>query len=129
MMLPAGKYWVGDPCYAVPKEDWRPLLESTDYLGMENRHGVFLFKGHYIGSCATTHGDGEYFDKQGRSYPVDSGGLGAVHESYVGLEAAGGHWIHFPEPFSIRYEEKDGMVVIGHIRIATDDEYEEEEQW
>lgn len=27
LTLPAGKYWIGDPCYAIPDSDWDDFLD------------------------------------------------------------------------------------------------------
>ena len=37
--VPAGRYILGDPCYAVPDSEWMELLESCNYF--ENPIGTF----------------------------------------------------------------------------------------
>ena len=120
--LPAGTYFVGDPCYIVPENDWIPLLEATDYFAAP---ATLRFRGYTVGASSTAYGDGTYHDQNGREYSVDAGLLGAVPVAYAKTDAYwdGGHVVEFPHPFTISYD--DGVVVIGHIYINTDDdEYE-----
>ena len=42
--VPAGKYILGDPCYAVPDSEWMELLESCEFfnspIGTIRRRGI-----------------------------------------------------------------------------------------
>ena len=124
--MPAGTYYVGDPCYVFDKE-WDDVLASTGCLGLElenERH--FEYKGRPIGACSTAHGDGTYNDQKMRSYPVDAGIIGAVSIDLIKeekmLDAKRlGHIVEFKEPFEILYNQEDeGTISIGDIDIVTD---------
>jgi hypothetical protein len=91
---PAGKYFIGDPCYAVPDEDWSDVLDATGMLGLyasetygspgdkEDQAGAYKytdkFGDHWILSAPTEFGDGTYIGSDGEEYGVDAGILGAV---------------------------------------------------
>ena len=61
--LPAGAYWIGDPCY-LPYG--RAPLWST---GTDHGDGIYH------------DGDGIYHDGDGNEYPVDSGQLGIAQRA------------------------------------------------
>lgn len=152
-VLPAGKYFVGDPCYAVPDDKWMRVLEETGYLGLYanresmenfpyppndgNKYGMWLFEGFAIGASSTKYGDGGYFDQNGNCYSVDSGTLGVVPieliESFDEYDLNTlGRIVDFPIPFTVEYS--DGIVFIDDIEINTDpkhDDYDddEDEDW
>ena len=77
--VPAGKYILGDPCYAVPDSEWMELLESCDYfenpIGKITRHDKSYY---HIVAFSTRWGDGCYRGTDGNSYPVDAGLIGLV---------------------------------------------------
>jgi len=72
--LPAGRYWVGDPCYAI-RTDWEDFIEDT----YEN--GVVEFKGQEV-FVINTGGDG-CWDHNGETYGVDAGLLAVVPAALV----------------------------------------------
>ena len=74
-MLPAGRYYTGDPCYVFSDEDWDELLKQTNCLAHE---GIVEFKGRKMAIFSTAYGDGEFTDIHGNVYGVDSGLLAAV---------------------------------------------------
>lgn len=80
--LPAGSYYLGDPCYCVRDALWVKFAEVTiDYEkehSKENPLGLhaFEFEGVQCLSFATGVGDGSWYDEDGNRYGVDSGGLG-----------------------------------------------------
>ncbi len=93
---PAGKYFIGDPCYGVPYDDWSKLLDDTGLLGLypedskylgnpdeyaakEDQAAIFeLDNGYYVLAAPTAYGDGSYEGSDGNYYPVDAGMIGAV---------------------------------------------------
>lgn len=101
-VAPPGKYFIGDPCYAVPANDWEEVLTSTGFLGLyadeldeirgvyqdkRDCHGVFqLANGYHILASSTAYGDGSYDGSDGFNYGVDAGLLGAVPMEYVLLD-------------------------------------------
>lgn len=72
--LPAGTYYIGDPCYVIPDKEWQEVcLKNTGYV-------QFAHNGEQMFMASTAHGDGEYEDNKGNIYRVNSGTLGAVPE-------------------------------------------------
>ena len=152
---PPGTYFIGDPCYAVPDDDWHDLLESTGYLGLyaseENKkldiynrkddmNGVFRYKGRYILASSTSYGDGCYPGSDGFSYGVDAGMIGAVPMDWAlssdentkdepGWFERVGTVVNFKGSIWIEYD--DGTITIcstipsENISIKTGDEEEE----
>lgn len=121
IVLEAGKYWVGDPCYAFDDhEAWMRLLKSADFENVDmleaeiNDAGTLAFV-----ASGTHHGDGVFYDQKMRSYPVDAGLIGVVRpeEADTSKPPAGMNLVEFDTPFSIEYE--DGKIIIGHLTIDT----------
>jgi hypothetical protein len=131
-MLAAGTYWVGDPCYIVPDRLWMPWLEAA-WENTEPNTVTILdarVEGRRVVASGTAYGDGVYFDQDGREYPVDAGLIGAVHAGFwpehaaAKVEHLGMNLVEFPEPFHVGFE--DGDIVIGHLRIPTGDQEDED---
>jgi hypothetical protein len=122
--MPAGKYYLGDPCYSVPDDRWIEWLDAAD---SENAGRVLIadLDGHKIIGFGTAYGDGEYRDQHGNTYGVDAGLIGLVpveiaENPYEGQEGCG-RIVEFTEPFECsRY--KDGTLKFGEIVIETGDE-------
>ena len=77
VVVPAGKYWLCDPCYAVPEGLWMQLLNSCDFFNepvgtITDSHGAV----HHVLAFGTAYGDGRYVDQHGNTYPVDAGLIG-----------------------------------------------------
>ena len=116
--LPAGRYYVGDPCY-VFDEKWDYILRNTNFFDGYPR-GELTEK---IWGHSTKYGDGCYHGDNGRNYAVDAGLIGVVHESLMEHSPDdGGEIVTFDKPFDCRWEEENGTIIIGHIRIETDPE-------
>lgn len=86
--IPAGTYFLGDPCYVVPDEDWMPLLESCRYFGLSDPDlpGVpspvgTTPSGIQVVAFSTAYGDGTYVDQRGWEYSVDAGLIGLTPET------------------------------------------------
>jgi len=73
IMVPPGKYYVGDPCYVFVKSDWQKILSSNKpndlIINVEEGEKIIMFG---VG------GDGYFVDTSGKKYSVDSGSLGLV---------------------------------------------------
>lgn len=116
----AGKYWVGDPCYAVSEDAWLELLEATSYF--DDNDGVYYYNGKKSFAANTAYGDGTYADNFGNSYGVDAGLLGIIPlEACDGDSMYGGKVIEFKEDFYASCPKK-GLFVFGNLRINTRDE-------
>ena len=125
-IVPAGRYFLGDPCYTVPAEYWGPLLEASDFL---SRPGTIYVDGTPITVVAfeTAYGDGLFIGSNGFSYAVDSGTIGLV--PYLLGEGTA-----FRNLVTIIEFERDviastfgSILTFGDIVIDTDDFQEEEE--
>ncbi len=121
--LPAGTYFIGDPCYCFD-DSWRELLDHTDFF----ESGISEFKGGFVAAEGTAWGDGTYRGSDGRDYDVDAGMIGAVsvnlYEAQESMNYRGVFKVEFEEDFEV-YSE-DGVIHIGHIAIDTDPEYDDE---
>lgn len=116
-LMPAGEYWVGDPCYSVPDERWHEWL---DLAGSDNYKRVLLAEldGKPVIGINTSSGDGYYTDEQGRGYSVDAGLIGLTPVSLVTEdEPFSSHKVIFENDFECHYI--DGKIVLGHITIDT----------
>jgi hypothetical protein len=71
--VPAGKYFLGDPCYAVPDELWDDLLNDAKYF---QKKATGKVAGHRVVSFNTAYGDGCFAASDGCSYCVDAGMIG-----------------------------------------------------
>lgn len=124
--MPAGKYWVGDPCYFVPDTRWMEWLEAADYLNSP-RILVAEIDGYPVAGVGTAYGDGCYPGSDGYSYGVDAGLIGVTP-----IEVARnvtredlGTLVEFDKPFVCSYT--DGVIRLGHISINTEDDAEDED--
>ena len=74
--VPAGTYFLGDPCYAVQDEKWMPWLEDCGYLESPDLLDGEALKGQRVVAVSTAYGDGTYYDGRGNRYSVDAGIIG-----------------------------------------------------
>jgi len=95
VMVPAGKYILGDPCYCIPydsnpedsdKSYWDTLGESCCWWGNSTIATLTLQdKTWHVLGFGTAFGDGSYEDNQGYTYDVDAGLIGLVPYDLVKL--------------------------------------------
>jgi hypothetical protein len=139
-MFPAGKYYIGDPCYAIKDENWIPLLDDTGYLGLHKEKengeplvnwddGLFSYRFRTCFAHGTAYGDGCYMSNTGLEFGVDAGLLSIIPFDVVdGDSIHGGNIVDFNNCFMVW--EEDGTFHFGNIVIPTKDEPEyEEEYW
>ena len=71
--FPAGKYYLGDPCYALSDDIYDNYWGKAGYATgtMLTPFGAFIV-------ARTAYGDGEYTDGSGSMYPVDSGTIALI---------------------------------------------------
>lgn len=121
MILEAGTYYIGDPCYAFSDDGWQNFLNETDDL--ENVPKNFW--------CARTYyGDGVYSllsplsPSERFDIAVDSGLIGCVP-----IDMATEHSDNalLKMTFNKRFlaEEIDGVFYIGDVVVDTKGESEE----
>jgi hypothetical protein len=74
--VPAGTYFLGDPCYSVPGHEWDGLLKATNFF--EKPAGHLSDGSTQVVAFSTAWGDGIYEGNDGNKYPVDAGLIGLV---------------------------------------------------
>lgn len=128
--VPAGTYFLGDPCYAVPGADWLPLLESCGYFGSEpGGSPVGTVRGWQVLGFHTRYGDGEYRDQRGHVYGVDAGLIGLTPKGIDGLfgwrhpeadlVAMDGQVVTFEHDIVATSDGTSGVLLFGRYRIDT----------
>ncbi len=129
--VPAGTYWLGDPCYAVPQDLWMTLLDSCDYF-TDNPVGTVTGsdgRQYHVLGFSTAYGDGCYEDQHGNEYPVDAGMIGLTPVGLVESYPHGCKLVEFTEDTLCTWYE--GVMKFGSYKINTkdfDEDNEEEEQ-
>ncbi len=147
--LPAGKYWIGDPCYPFPNEgkhsdQWDIILEATSFFDGCNHIKVGEIE---LWATHTQYGDGLYESDGDYQYPVDSGMLGIIPQSTIDflnpstylyddvaidvhkfLENCG-TFIEFEKQFLVTF--KNGVFRFGYITIDTNEDgnYHDEDDY
>lgn len=135
--VPAGTYYVGDPCYAFREDrhdQWIQWLEAADY---QNSHIVLLAEvpgtGYTVLGFSTAWGDGCYEGSDGNDYPVDAGLIGLVPEGFVKIfgnkKPFGMQKVKFEDDFEAFIDYRGGayrsgqhhIITLGHIQIETGD--------
>lgn len=136
--VPAGKYILGDPCYAVPDSEWMELLESCEFFNSpigtirrSPKEGTFnVMETFKVVAFGTRWGDGCYRGTDGNSYPVDAGLIGLVPVEVVGSEALRDDLctvVTFDKPTKCG-TDGEGKLRFGHITIDTDPAQDEEDE-
>jgi hypothetical protein len=121
--LPAGKYYIGDPCYVID-ERWDEFL--APYWETDNG-GVFDFSGREVCAFGTQYGDGAFPCSDGSVLGVDAGIIGAVPlDLCIGTPDVDGTVITFDEAFEC-YRESDGRMHFGDVSVMTGDEEDDNE--
>ncbi len=69
--LPAGTYYIGDLCYALPDSVYYGYWENTGFKDGRHKVGDYPFA-----VWGTAYGDGVYLGSDGKDYPVDAGIIG-----------------------------------------------------
>lgn len=121
--LPAGKYYIGDPCYTIDNDKWMELLELFRDAG--ERGGIFEFEGHPCAAFYTRWGDGQYqIQPTGDFLPVDAGMIGMIPAALVTDDYDGG--IEIDVFGETECYEEDGTLTFGTYVIKTGDDDEED---
>jgi hypothetical protein len=122
LTLPAGLYFVGDPCYAFAGGGWDAVCGTLASMGWP-QCCTCTVNGRAVAVLMTTHGDGTYEDGDGNKYTVDSGSLGAVQ---IVSPLTRGALRHLRQRGTVtRFEEaftcarRNGVIAIGGVEINT----------
>lgn len=131
--LPAGIYFIGDPCYLIPHEDWDKIGEATNWFGSDSRKtqppvdwddGLYHWNGKLCFASHTQYGDGCYYNgRHTREFWVDSGTIGVTpfdgnppKSGGLGFYM-GGMVESYLKPFEVW--EENGVFHIGRMKIDT----------
>lgn len=129
--VPAGKYWLGDPCYVVREDEWQGWLQAAD-----SREEWYVLwaptpSGTWVLGLTTQWGDGAYRDEDGFDYPVDSGLIGLVpfdyspdysRNAWSRAVVFGDHVRCFIDTKGTAFREGPHVLTFGHVRIDAGDE-------
>lgn len=95
-VLPPGKYYIGDLCYALSESLYQ------DVFGGLGGFDSGLYKKNNSTDCfmvdQTAFGDGLYFGSDNKEFAVDAGILGICPVSMMLRDGDGGHVYEFSEP-------------------------------
>ena len=121
MILKAGKYFIGDPCYVIddPIDDGKRWDRFCDeFCGGD---GIEEFDGENIFVHHTMYGDGCFAGTDNHNYPVDAGIIGVIPislcTSKIKSTKGYGRIVNFKKDFSATYE--NGIFYIGDVEINT----------
>ena len=124
-VLPAGKYYVGDPCYVLRDDArWRAFSDAMDKASDGGLSACILeFEGAQCFCSPTNCGDGVYYDQNGHAYGVDTGQIAVLPEAVAARQGAAGVFM-FWKPFQVgatpgRWLKNAKTIYIGHMRIKT----------
>lgn len=132
-VMPAGTYYVGDPCYAI-RDKWDSLLNHTEcnFFEAGGNGAALIFEGHPVCAFGTAYGDGTYRDDNGNRYGVDAGLLGVVAAELVDNERAWelGRKVEFKHNFTCLVVEQGDShkICLGSIAIETGDDQDDDDE-
>lgn len=130
--LPAGTYFIGDPCYVLGHR-WEEVLDLHWAPGDCNTGHcapVYELDGRKVTEFHTRWGDGGYYDQFGDAeYGVDSGAIGAVPIELCveGIPHNLGRVAVFDAPFTC--SSNGSILKFGEYWIDTDPDEEPEWGW
>lgn len=119
MILQKGVYYIGDLCY-VMDDEWEELCDLIEGHQYPDEGLFRLSDGRQFAIFNTAYGDGEYYDKEDRTYLVDSGTIGCIKVEHIkkDLDERLGNVVEMPHDF---YCYSDGKTIyFGELAIQTD---------
>jgi len=131
---PAGRYYVGDLCYArvLGGARWNAVVDLMYAPENDGNGGSLSIDGIDFWYHNTAYGDGVFYDgTTGLEFGVDAGIIGILSAEVAETdEIVGGHIVEFAHSFTPHYE--GDTFYIGHLVIYTgwmeEDEDEEESE-
>jgi hypothetical protein len=132
LTLPAGKYYIGDPCYVISDRDaWIEFIESCGYF--EASCEAYIGEDKFW-AYGTAHGDGSYWCSEGKRLSVDSGLIGIVPidvvEKYGDIDYIKGLGIivEFDDAFDVVFDvEAEATHIFGNVHVFTNVDDDEDE--
>jgi len=116
--LPAGKYYIGDPCYVIDNAMWDQFCGGL----WDTNDPIFDFDGYDVGVLQTAYGDGCYEASDGSMLGVDAGIIGAIPAVLMVQGSYDeGTEVVFDKPFSV-HADADGTLHFGNFTVKTGDE-------
>lgn len=129
MLMPAGTYLIGDPCYIIPNEDWDNFVETVHdnqicKFTLSSGEEILVWYSH------TEFGDGEYTAESyhgEHQLPVDSGTIGIVQKFNGETPITSGVFEYSTQKkFTLESKDDSGKITIGPWEIQTGDEMMED---
>lgn len=121
--VPAGSYYLGDPCYSFKHETWSKILDNSNFLEDVYQTGEGL-----VVAFNTAYGDGCYFDQFSNEYPVDAGMIGLVSQALADRGLDGRLLVTFYRQTECYTEGREGGILhFGEYRINTEGSEEDDE--
>lgn len=122
--VPAGKYWLGDPCYSVPHSLWADLLTSCEFfeypVGKVTTESGETYQ---VLAFGTKYGDGCYQDQHGHEFPVDAGLIGLTPVGLAQDAPFGSLLVEFE--VETKCSTFEGVLKFGRYEINTGDSDDE----
>ena len=134
--LPAGAYYIGDPCYILSDEIYHKILMPLVFETLRNKRNAYEFysnpNNEYTQRGVVMHtleGDGLYPSNTGLFFAVDSGQIACIDMACIGITEDIDYAVrknsvciyNFNKPFScVRYE--NGVLRFNSVSINTGDE-------
>lgn len=134
--LPAGAYYIGDPCYILNDETYDKILMPFAFETLRNRRNAYEFysnpNNEYTQRGVVMHtleGDGLFPSNTGLFFAVDSGQIACIDMACIGITEDIDYAVrknsvciyNFNKPFScVRYE--NGVLRFNNVSINTGDE-------
>jgi len=132
VVVPAGKYVLGDPCYAVRDDLWSEACDTSDCFTRPVAMVTLNGTRHKVLGFSTKWGDGTYLGSDGFRYGVDAGLIGLVPWELAkdNFDPELSTIIEFDRETIVTNDE--GFMNFGRVLIETDsdsvlDEDEDEE--
>ena len=134
VQIPAGEYWLSDPCYTIKDEHWVPWLGACNYREEDNLIAKIPGTDFYAVGFRTAWGDGVYPLQKEHGYRgdwedvaelgVDAGLIGFVPCEYGGEDSLYVHKFTFESITSVTWREgniswRDSRG--NKYRVVTDD--------
>ena len=134
--LPAGAYYIGDPCYILNDEIYHKILMPLVFESLRNRRNAYEFysnpNNEYTQRGVVMHtleGDGLYPSNTGLFFAVDSGQIACIDMACIGITEDIDYAVsknsvciyNFNKPFNcVRYD--NGVLRFNSVSINTWDE-------